>query len=100
MQLTFVGLNKKSTKAIYSGLRLKQQIPTGQFKDKTPPPTLTIEGEGFAEAAAPKVKLSPEERKARRAARPKLTLEQQIQKLAAKQAKLAAKLAAGNAVEA
>ena len=63
-----------------------------------PPATLTLTGE-FAEpkVAAPKVKETPEERKARLAAMPKLTLAEKVAKAEKRAAELREKLAKGTA---
>lgn len=73
----------------------------GNKSQGNPPETLTLVGE-FAEPKVkePKVKLTPEERKARLASLPKLTLAEKVAKAEARMEKLRQKLAAEAEAEA
>lgn len=79
MNVSLKGLNKKGTAAIYSGLKTTLRFPLAAFVNKQAPDTIDLTGP-FAEPAVkePKVKLTPEERKAARAAKPKPTLAEKI----------------------
>lgn len=94
MTLALKGLNKKGNAAIYSGLKHPVRFPLANFTDKQAPATLDLTGP-FAVPAVkePKVKLTAEERKAARAAKPKPTLAEKAAKLEAQAAKLRAQAA-------
>lgn len=64
------------------------------FADKTGPESLTLDSETFAAARQPRAKMTPEERKAARAAAPKLTPAEKLAKIEERAAKLRAKIAA------
>lgn len=91
--LTFKGLNRKGNVAIYSGLKTSVRIALASFADKTAPQELTIDGP-FTEGAAQKVKMTAEERKAARAAKPKPTLAERAAAAQKRADALAAKVAA------
>lgn len=93
--LNYKGLSKSGKYAMYSGLRTVIRIATTNFPDAKPVPSFTAEGE----FAGPREKLTPEERKARLKAKPKLTLAEQIAKDEARLAKRKAKLEAEQAKE-
>ena len=94
--LTFKGLSKFGKYAMYSGLRTVIRVATTNFPDSKPVPSFTAEGE-FAGPREKKAPLTPEERKAARLAKPKLTLAEQIAKDEARLAKRKAKLAEAEA---
>lgn len=70
---------------------LATAFPPGEVPD-----TLTITG-NFAEPTAPKAKMTPEERKAARAAQPKLTLAERVAKAEERAAQMREKLAKAQA---
>lgn len=72
---------------------LATAFPKDASGQRVIPETLTVEG-AFAEPQAPKAKETPEERKARLAAMPKLTPEQKLAKAKERLARLEAKVAA------
>lgn len=79
--LTLKSINKKGTAAIFNGLNSTVRIGLGAFTDKKAPQTVEIVGEfAPASARASKIVETKEERKARLAALPKLTLAQKIEK--------------------
>ena len=84
MTLTLKGITKNGKTALYTGASHVLRFQVASFVNKTPSPTIEIEG-NLAETTA-KVKLTPEERKAARAAKPKPTL---AEKIAAREAALA-----------
>lgn len=89
--LTKDKLSKRGNAVIYSGLRAKIRVPPSIFTDpKNPPATFEVSGE-FAGPREAKPKLTAEERKAARAAKPKPTLAELIAKREAALAKLKAK---------
>lgn len=90
--LTLKGLNKRGTQAIYSGLRTAVRFPISAFESKTAPQNIEVEG-AFAAAKVARVKMTPEERKAANAARPKLTLAEKVARAEKRAAALKAKLA-------
>lgn len=92
MTLTFKGLNKKGNVAFYAGARTVLRFSLASFVNKTAPSTIEIEGDFVPETS--KVKLTPEERKAARAAAPKPTLAEKIAAREASLAKLKAQAAA------
>lgn len=85
MTLTLKGLTKNGKTALYSGASHVLRFQVAGFVNATPSPTIEIEGD-LAEPKGTKVKLTPEERKAARAAKPKPTL---AEKIAAREAALA-----------
>jgi hypothetical protein len=91
MQLNLKGLDKRGRNAIYTGAAVSIRIPIGAFPDKQPPQTLEV-GDGFAGPKEPKARMTPEERKAARAAQPKLTLAEKVAKAEQRTAALRAKL--------
>lgn len=97
MQLTLKGLSKNGKTAFYTGAANTIRVGVAAFTNKTAPQTIDVADGIFAGARQPKAKLTPEERKAARAAAPKLTLAQKIEKRRAALAKLEAKAAAGDA---
>jgi hypothetical protein len=103
MTLTLKGTNKKNTQAIYSGLKTSVRFALAAFEGKQAPQTIEVQGP-FAAPAAPKVKLSKEERAALAAQRkeerknaPKPTLAERIAKREASLAALKAKAQAQEA---
>lgn len=91
--LQFKGLSKSGKYALYSGLRTVSRLSVTNFPDSNPPATLEVNGE----LAGPREKKPPmtaEERRAKRAAAPKLTLAEKIAKREEALAKLKAKAAA------
>lgn len=91
--LTLTKLSKSGAYAIYAGLRAKIRVPVTVFPDSKPVNSFTASGE-FAGARTRKPPMTAEERKAWRAAQPKLTLAQKIEKEEKRLAKLRAKQAA------
>jgi hypothetical protein len=93
MTLTLTGHSKNGRAAFYSGARQPVRYSLALFPNKVAPETIPMEDGIFAPGKQPKVKLTPEERKAAAAAKPKLTLAEKIaraeEKLAAAKAKLA-----------
>jgi hypothetical protein len=95
--LTLKGLDKRGRNGIYVGGPVSIRIPVGAFPDKTAPASIQVEGVG-----GPKEKRAPEtkeERKARLAAQPKPTLAEKIAKREAQLAALRAKAAAETPAE-
>lgn len=90
--LSLKGVSKKGNAAYYTGLRNVLRIAIDTFPDKKAPATLEISGD-FAGARTAKVKETPEARKARLAALPKLTLAEKIARREEALAKLKAKAA-------
>lgn len=85
MTLIFKALSKNGKAAFYTGAKSVLKFPVGAFVNKTAPAAIEVEGD-FEPAATPKAKMTPEERKAARAAKPKPTL---AEKIAAREAQLA-----------
>lgn len=90
MNLTLKGLDKRGRYGIYTGAAVNLRVPIAAFPNRTAPPSFSVEG--LSEKVA-KPKLTPEERKAARAAKPKLTLAEKVQKAEERAAKLRAALA-------
>jgi hypothetical protein len=86
MTLQFKALNRRGTQAIYTGLKTAVRFPVSAFEGKTPPTNIEVEG-AFAAPSTPRAKMTAEERKAARAAKPKPTL---AEKIAAREKALAA----------
>jgi hypothetical protein len=95
VNLTLKGLDKRGRNAIYTGAAVRLRFPIGAFPDKTAPPS--IEVGGVAGPKEPKAQMTAEERKAARAAQPKLTLAEKVQRAEERAAKLREKLAAAGA---
>ncbi len=91
MTLTLVKLSKNGSMAIYKGLRTVVRLPISAFENKTPAQSFEVEG-AFAGPSTPKAKMTPEERKAARAAQPKLTLAEKVERRRQQLAKLEQKL--------
>jgi RecG-like helicase len=94
MNLTLSTKNRKGSSVVFNtpdGVRGSVRVNKSVFANGQIPQSLTIEG---AEFAQPKPKLTPEERKAQRAAQPKLTAAERVQKMEERLAKAKAKLAA------
>ena len=92
--MTFTKLSKSGAYAIYSGLRAKIRIAATNFPDpKNPPATWQAIGE-FAGPREKKAPMTAEERKAARAAAPKLGLAEKAAKAKARWEKLQAQAAA------
>ncbi len=94
MTLTLKGLSKNGENAFYAGARVALRIRVGAFPDKVAPSTIEVADGVFAPGKQPKVKLTAEERKALRAAKPKPTLAERAATAQARADKLAAKAAA------
>ena len=97
MTLTFKSLSKNGRAAIYAFGRNSVRFALGSFADKKYPNAIEAspsEGASFVEPAAPKVKLTAEERKAQRAAKPKPTLAERAAAAQKRAEKLAAQAAA------
>ena len=94
MTLTFKSLDKRGRNAIFTGAAVALRFPIGAFPNKTAPASLEIDGLAEKVAKPSRATMTTEERKAARAAQPKLTLAEKIAKqeerLAAQKAKLAA----------
>jgi hypothetical protein len=97
MVLTLKDYSKNGKRANYSGVRGGLSVPLHKFNGGTAPET--IDKDNFDQIWAPlstqKPKLTPEERKAAREAKPKPTLAEQIARREANLAKLKAKAEAG-----
>lgn len=93
MILTLKGLDKRGRNAIYTGLATAIRVPIGAFAEKQPLPTFEVEG-AFAEKRQPKAKMTAEERKAARAAAPKLTAAEKLARLDKRREKLLAEATA------
>lgn len=93
MTLNYKGLNRRGTQAIYTGLRTAVRFPLAAFENKQAPQTIEVEGT-FAAPRTPRAKMTLEERKAARAAAPKLTLAEKAVRAEKRAAALRAKLAA------
>lgn len=97
MDITLTRDNKprKSSGIVYTApnLRTGFRLTKSAFIDGNPPETLTISSDAFAPPKVPAAKMTPEERKAARLARPKLTKAQKAAKLEERLAKLRAELA-------
>lgn len=91
MVLTFKGLSKNRKNAFYSGAKNVQRFALSGFVGKEAPASFEVADGVFEPTAAPKVKLSAEERKAQRAAQPKPTLAELAQRAQARADKLKAK---------
>lgn len=100
MTLTKKGLSKNGRNVFYAGALVALRIPLTAFPDKNPPETIEVADGVFAPAKQPKAKMTAEERKAARAAQPKLTLAQRIERreqaLARDREKLAKQAAGGD----
>jgi len=96
MTLTFKSFNAKNTAAIYTGAKNPVRFSLSAFPDKVAPPTIEIADGVLATKSVkePKVKLTAEERKAARAAAPKLTLAERAERARVRAEKLAAEAAA------
>lgn len=92
LTLKSIGTGKKFPQAVYTGLGAVVKIGLAAFPGKTPPQTLEIGGEVVG-PKTPKAKMTAEERKAARAAAPKLTLAEKIAKREAALARLKEKAA-------
>lgn len=99
MTLTLKGLSKNGKNAYYTGAANILRFPLAAFINKTAPQIIEIEGD-FAGPKTPAVKLTPEERKALRAARPKPTLAELAARAQKRADALAAKVAAAQAGDA
>lgn len=92
--LQLKGLSKSGKYALYSGLRTVSRLSVTNFPDpENPPQTLEMQGD----LAGPRVKMTPEERKAARANAPKPTLAERIAASEKKLAKMREKLATAEA---
>lgn len=98
MTVTLKGISKNKRRAIYSSGAATFHVTLSSLVDPAKPPQSFEVSDGvFKAAATPKAKMTPEQRKAARAAAPKLTLtekiakrEEALQKLRDKAAKEAA----------
>lgn len=91
MTLTQKGLSKNGKNAFYSGAATTLRFALSAFPNKTAPTTIEVPDGVFAQVAP---KLTKEERKAARAAKPKATLAEKIAQREAALARLKAKEAA------
>lgn len=90
--LTLKGLDKRGRNAIYTGAAVSIRIPVGAFPNKSALPTFDVDGlAGPKEKRAP---MTPEERKAARAAQPKLSLADKVARAEERARKLREQLAA------
>jgi hypothetical protein len=94
MTLTLKGLSKNGKQAFYSGSAQVVRVQVANFAGGTAPQSFEVPDGVFA---APKAKLTAEERKAQKAAKPKLTLAEKIAKREEALARLKAKAAAPQA---
>lgn len=96
MDLTLKGTSRNGKRAIYGGAANTFHIPVSAFPNRTPPQTISVADGTFepAKVKQPKVKMTPEERAAARAAKPKPTLAERIAKREAQLAKDKKRLAA------
>lgn len=97
MTLTFKSLSKNGRNAFYSGAAVAIRIPLTAFPNKTAPQSIEVADGAFAPAKQPKPKMTAEERKAARAAKPKPTLAEQAERARIRAEKLAAKAKAAEA---
>ena len=95
MNLTLKGQSKNGKQAMYGGAKQVLRFPVGVFVGGTAPQSFDVPDGVFEAPVAktPKVKLTPEERKAARAAKPKPTLAEKVAAAEARLAKQKAKLA-------
>lgn len=77
--LTYRNTDKGGRNAIYTGAAIAINIGLSAFPNKVPPPTLELNGD-LAPKREKKQPMTADERKAARAAQPKLTLAQRIEK--------------------
>ncbi len=94
MTLTFKSLDKRGRNAIYVGAAVSLRFPIGAFPGKEAPPSLDVSGLAEKVTKTPRVKMTAEERKAARAAQPKLTLAEKVAKQEKRLSDAKAKLAA------
>ena len=98
MTFTLKGLSKNGKQAIYTGATQNLRFPVGAFEGKVAPQTITDLSVFAAPVVKPpKVKMTPEERKAARAAKPKPTLAEKVAAAQKRAAALQAKLEASAA---
>jgi hypothetical protein len=90
--LTLKKLDKRERYGIYTGSAVSIRLPLGAFPNKTAPET--VEFAGLLGPREKKAPLTAEERKAARAAKPKLTNAEKLAKREAALEKLRAKVAA------
>jgi hypothetical protein len=88
--LTLKGLSKNGKRGIYVGAAKAVYFDKDAFADGNLPQTIDIPGLKAKEERVPKAKMTPEERKAARAARPKPTLAERIARSEARLASLRA----------
>jgi hypothetical protein len=100
MTLTLKTLNKKGNQAYYSGAAQVVRFAIGLFPGKQAPASIEVPEGTFVgpKVSTPKVKMTPEERKAAAAARPKPTLAERAAKAKERADKLAAQLAGATAL--
>jgi hypothetical protein len=91
MTLQFKSLSKNSKNAFYTGAAVALRIPLSAFPGKTAPTSIEVADGALEPAKQPKAKMTAEERKAARAAKPKPTLAEKIAAREAALAKLKAK---------
>lgn len=96
MILQFKSLSRNGKNAFYTGAAVAIRVPLSAFPNKTQPDQIEVADGVFAPAKAAKVKMTAEERKAARAAKPKPTLAEKAAKAKERADKLAAELAAAN----
>lgn len=101
MNISLVRSNKarKSNAVTYTadGYNGSVRFSKSFFADKTGPESLSLDSEAFAAARQARAKMTAEERKAARAAAPKLTPAEKLAKIEERAAKLRAKIAAAGA---
>lgn len=93
MTLSLKGLDKRGRSAIYTGAAISIRVGLTAFPNKTAPSTIEVADGVFAGPKAKRAAMTPEERKAARAAAPKLTLAEKIAKREAALERDRAKLA-------
>lgn len=97
MTLTFKNISKNGKNAFYVGASTPIRFPLSVFPGKQHPTTIDVPEGTFAGAKQSKAAMTPEERKAANAARPKLTL---AEKIAQREKQLAALKAKADAAAA
>jgi len=97
MTLTLKGLSKNGKAAFYAGAATTVRIQLSAFVDQTAPQAIAVPDGAFAPPRQPKPKLTPEERKALRASRPKPTLAERAAAAQKRADALAAKAAEAEA---
>lgn len=97
VNLVLKGLDKRGRNAIYTGAAVSIRIPVAAFPNKTAVASIEIADGSLAGPKEKKAPMTAEERKAARAAQPKLTLAEKVARAEERAAKLREKLAAAAA---